>query len=53
MTPVDIIRTKRDSRPLEDDQIRAFVAGVTDGSWSDSQASALLMAIFIRGMDGR
>ena len=53
MTAVDIIRNKRDSRPLDDSEIRAFVAGVTDGSWSDDQSAALLMAIYIRGMDGR
>jgi pyrimidine-nucleoside phosphorylase len=53
MPPVDIIRRKRDNHPLADEEIRSFVAGVTDASWSDYQASALLMAIYLRGMDGR
>jgi len=53
MLPVDVIRKKRDNLPLDDQDIRSFVQGVTDGTWSDYQATALLMAIFIRGMDGR
>jgi pyrimidine-nucleoside phosphorylase len=53
MPAVDVIRKKRDNQPLDDEEIRSFVAGVTDASWSDYQASALLMAIYLRGMDGR
>jgi pyrimidine-nucleoside phosphorylase len=52
MRAVDIIRAKRDGHPLSREAIDAFVAGVTDGSWSDGQASALLMAITLRGMSG-
>ena len=47
---VDIIRAKRDGAVLSRDAIDAFVQGVTDGSWPDYQASALLMAIVLRGM---
>jgi pyrimidine-nucleoside phosphorylase len=47
---VDIIRDKRDGVALSRDAIDAFVQGVTDGSWPDYQASALLMAIVLRGM---
>lgn len=47
---VDIIRAKRDGEPLSRDAIDAFVAGVTRGTWPDYQASALLMAIVLRGM---
>ena len=47
---VDIIRTKRDGQPLSRDAIAAFIQGITDGSWADYQASALLMAIVLRGM---
>jgi pyrimidine-nucleoside phosphorylase len=51
MGTVDILRKKRDGHRLEPIEIDAFVRGVSDGSWSDYQASALLMAIFLRGMD--
>ncbi len=50
MRAVDIIRAKRDGEPLSDAAIGAFVRGVTDGSWPDYQASALLMAIVLKGM---
>src|SRR6476469_5940536 len=50
MRAVDIIMGKRDGRALSRDEIRFFVAGVTDGSLPDYQASALLMAIVLRGM---
>ena len=48
---VDVIRAKRDGKALSRHAIDAFVAGVTDGSWPDYQASALLMAIVLRGMN--
>jgi pyrimidine-nucleoside phosphorylase len=47
---VDAIARKRDGEALSRDEIDAFVAGVTDGSIPDYQASALLMAIVLRGM---
>ena len=50
MRAVDLIRQKRDGHALSADAIRAFVAGVTDGSWADYQTTALLMAIVLRGM---
>jgi pyrimidine-nucleoside phosphorylase len=50
MRAVDLIRRKRDGGALEARDIRAFVTGVTDGSWPDYQVSALLMAIVWRGM---
>ena len=50
MRVVDIIRTKRDGHALSREAIESFVRGVTDGSWADYQASALLMAIVLRGM---
>jgi pyrimidine-nucleoside phosphorylase len=47
---VDAIARKRDGDALSRAEIDAFVAGVTDGSIPDYQASALLMAIVLRGM---
>src|SRR5947209_285351 len=51
MGPVHILRKKRDGHRLDRSEIEAFVRGVITGDWSDYQAAALLMAIFIRGMD--
>jgi pyrimidine-nucleoside phosphorylase len=51
MRAVDIIRAKRDGEALSREAIESFVRGVTDGSWEDYQASALLMAIVLKGMD--
>jgi pyrimidine-nucleoside phosphorylase len=50
MRAVDIIRNKREGRALERAEIDYFIAGVTDGTLPDYQASALLMAILLRGM---
>jgi pyrimidine-nucleoside phosphorylase len=49
---VELIREKRDGRTLAPVQIAAFVRGVTDGSLTDYQTAALLMAIYFRGLDG-
>ena len=51
MDAVDIIRTKRDGDRLSDEQIRWFIGGYTHGEVADEQASALLMAIYFRGLD--
>jgi pyrimidine-nucleoside phosphorylase len=51
MRMVEIIERKRDGMRLEPAEIRDFVDGYTDGSIPDYQASALLMAILLRGMD--
>ncbi len=48
--PQHIIAKKRDGLALSRDEIAAFVRGATDGSWADYQLSALLMAIYLRGM---
>jgi len=48
--PQDIIIKKRDGGTLTEDEIELFVRGVVDGTFADYQASALLMAIFWRGM---
>jgi pyrimidine-nucleoside phosphorylase len=43
--------SKRDGRALSRQEIGSFVSGVTDGTLPDYQASALLMAIVLRGMN--
>jgi pyrimidine-nucleoside phosphorylase len=48
--PQLIIARKRDGHALTRDDITAFVQGVARGEWADYQATALLMAIFLRGM---
>ncbi len=50
MRPQDIIRKKRDGGELSADEIEFFIAGVTSGTIADYQSTALLMAIFLRGM---
>jgi pyrimidine-nucleoside phosphorylase len=50
MRAVDIIRAKRDGEALSREAIGAFVDGVTSGTWPDYQASALLMAVVLKGM---
>jgi pyrimidine-nucleoside phosphorylase len=50
MRAVDLIRQKRDGGALDRAAIDFFIAGVTDGTLPDYQASALLMAIVLRGM---
>lgn len=46
----DIIAKKRDGFELSKDEIEFFVKGYTCGEIEDYQASALLMAIYIKGM---
>src|SRR3954470_24701591 len=50
MRAVDIIMKKRDGGALDRAEIAFFVDGVTSGALPDYQASALLMAILLRGM---
>lgn len=49
--PQHLIAKKRDGHALAADEIAAFVAGATNGSWADYQLSAMLMAIVCRGMN--
>ena len=51
MRPQEIIAVKRDGGVLSEGQIQAFIDGVCDGSWADYQIAALLMAMFMRGLD--
>jgi len=50
MLAQEIIRRKRDGLALERAQIDAFVQGLVDGSWSEAQAAAMAMALFVKGM---
>lgn len=49
--PQDIIIKKRDGGRLTREEIEFFAHGVADGRFADYQATALLMAIFWRGLD--
>src|SRR5215212_10707680 len=51
MRPQDIICIKRDGGELTHDHIRLFIDGICDNSWADYQISALLMAMFTRGLN--
>ena len=53
MSAVEIIKKKRDGGELTQDEISHFVAGVVDGSVADFQASAWLMAVYLKGMTPR
>jgi len=47
----EIISKKRDKKKLTQEEIEYFVSGYTKDQIPDYQASALLMAIFLNGMD--
>lgn len=49
--PQHVIARKRDGFELNRAEVQAFVKGATDGSWADYQLSALLMAIYLKGMN--
>lgn len=48
--PQEVIRDKRDGHELSAEQIRYFVDGIKNDSISESQISALAMAVFFQGM---
>ena len=48
---IDLIRAKRDGGQLSAADIRWLIAAYTGGAIADEQMSALLMAIYFRGLD--
>ena len=50
MRMYDILAKKRDGGILTDEEIQFFIDGYVSGAIPDYQASALLMAIFLKGM---
>src|SRR3954466_14135904 len=50
MDAIDVLRIKRDGGTLSPEQIRWIIGAYTGGAVPDEQMSALLMAIFFRGM---
>jgi thymidine phosphorylase len=48
---VTLIRAKRDGYPLSDTDIRWLFEAYARGEVADEQMSALLMAIYFRGLD--
>ncbi len=51
MLPQEIIRKKRDGKVLAPEEIKAFIAGVTEESVAEAQIAALAMAIIFNGMN--
>lgn len=49
----DIILKKRNGHELSDEEINFFIKGLMDGSIPDYQATALLMAIYFKGLNKR
>ncbi|MFQ7078097.1 MAG: hypothetical protein ACLRSW_09305 [Christensenellaceae bacterium] len=50
MRMYDVIRKKRDGGELSENEIGFFVRGYTRGEIPDYQASALLMAAYLKGL---
>ena len=50
MLPQELIRRKRDGGTLEEGEIAALVAGLTDGTVTEGQIAAFAMAVFFRGL---
>ncbi len=49
--PVELILAKREGKTLSAEEISGFIKGFLDGRIADYQMSALLMAIFFRGLE--
>lgn len=53
MNILDIIAKKRDKNILSKEEIEFFINEYTNGNITDYQAAALIMAIYINGMNDR
>ncbi|NJD04247.1 MAG: pyrimidine-nucleoside phosphorylase [Ruminiclostridium sp.] len=53
MRMYDVIERKRDGKDLSYEELEYFITGYCKGEIPDYQASALLMAIYLRGMNQR
>ena len=51
MLATQVIASKRDGKALTAEEIAYFIEGYTEGRIPDYQASALAMAIFLKGME--
>ena len=52
MIPQEVIASKRDGRELDPATLTDFLDGYANGSVGDEQMSAMLMAIYFRGLSG-
>ena len=52
MTVAELIEKKRDGQKLNGDEIAWLITSYTSDEVADYQMAAMLMAIFIRGLDG-
>jgi thymidine phosphorylase len=50
MIPHEVIRRKRDGAVLSEEEIAAFIRGLTRNEVTDGQAAAFAMAVFFQGM---
>ncbi|MBI5648662.1 MAG: thymidine phosphorylase [Ignavibacteriae bacterium] len=50
MLAQEIIRNKRNGAALREEELRGFLRGYVQGDVSDAQMSAMLMAVYFRGM---
>ena len=53
MNILEIIAKKRDAKELSKEEIEYFIKGYTEDKIKDYQVAALIMAIFINGMNDR
>ena len=50
MIPAELIKRKRDGLPLPREDLKRFIQGYVNGTVTDYQMAALLMAVYFKGM---